>query len=714
MEAKTLMIRLMMAYLFAILELALWADLSSATTYWVSPSGSATLCTDIDGVSDPGAYMTPAAIDTANCAAAGDTVVWKAGTYTGTRVQLTSVLPSGTSASVVSTHLCETDRGCIIAFSSITGGTGVMQTTNAQYYQIGRLGNGFIADCVNGGDQCAGVYLLLSGSIIATGVVVENVLVRNHHATAFNMSESQPTNYYDGVTWRYNENEESASPAYTGGGTPHGMYIKGHNVIVEYNRFRSITVSTANSYAMHGYHNVRHARVRFNDLITVGSLARGITLNDDETTPADTDNWAHNNIIRCPATNCGLAISFGPSNRANGTRAYNNTVYGFSQFLTVGVGNNNSHFVNNVCAGGTCAITNSGTNLTCGGTCSTTNPTVTAASHFVDAANGDFSLISTSSLINAGIDVSLPYSGAAPDRGAHESFTHVSASISTDVIAVTFNPTLSVIVAASTAGWSASCSGTNCPGGGNLTIDSVTRDGNTIANVQVSGFTGAACESGQTITVSFNASTGSLTDNALIGGTNNQEVFSFTSYAVTNNCTGSPPPTTGTFSQVAWKARAIFESTLSGGASPRDVVKGGAVGLSMQVDCTAAACTPSAFLPWYSKNGGSYQLLPSTPTADGISYYGIISGVYLGSTARLSGALTDAGSQVQRIGTDAAVVSLAQDSSYVVTVLIKLDPVLAGNGDTFSMKLRDQTGAEFTGTIVPSQITVIPMQAGVR
>lgn len=511
---------------------------SHATTYWVSPSGSATLCTQIDGDTDPGAYMTPSAIDAANCAAAGDTVVWKAGTYTGSRVLFTDVLPSGTSSSVVSTHLCETDRGCIIAFSSVTGGTGVIQTANAQYYQIGRVGNGFVADCVNGGGQCGGVRLQLSGSIIATGVVVENILVRNHHATGFNMSESQPTNYYDGVIFRYVETEYPASPAYTGDGDPHPMYVKGSNITVEHSTFRPFSGLTS-SYTIHGWHNVRGARVRYN-YIEGSQAGKGITLADSETYPTNADNWIYNNTFTCPALNCGIAIRFYSNNRANGSRAYNNTIYGFATQLENQTGNNNSHYVNNVCAGGACAITNNGTNLTCGGTCSTTNPTVTASSHFRDAANGDFSLISGSSLIDAGINVSLSYNGTLPDIGAYETFAPSAATVNTNQLDITIsmNSLSPLQLLSGTTGWSIGCTGTGC-GTPTVSAANIVSGSSTIVRLTISGITGTDCAIGQTWTWSYNGTTGNVQDQAKIGGSTGQRLFTYSSQAVTNSCTGT-------------------------------------------------------------------------------------------------------------------------------------------------------------------------------
>lgn len=518
----------------------------SIATIWLSPGGTAVSCGAITSINDPGTYMTPAAARAAQCGAAGYTAIWKNGTYGGARVQFTEILPAGTSASVVSTHLCETDRGCIIAFSSVANGTGVINTLNATHYRIGRRGNGFVADCVNGGDGCGGVYLQLSGSIIATNTIVENVLARNHHATAFNMSESQPTNYYDGAKWLYMEAEAAVTPYFTGGGAPHSMYIKGWNVEVAYGTFVANDPPEASqSYAIHGWHNVRHARIHHN-FSTVKQHTRGVTMGDDETRPANADNWVYNNVFWCPTQNCSNAISFASNNRNNGARAYNNTIYGFASQVIVGVDNNNSHYVNNVCSGGTCTIFNSGTNLNCGGTCTTTNPTVTAGSHFVNAAAGDFSLISGSSLINAGVNVGFLFNGSAPDRGAFESIPAPTASITSNVLTLTFPAnTFLPLTNFSTIGVTVACTpnGDSCPGSpAGATVGR--RSGtDTVVDVTISGIASNACLAGQAWTVTYNASTGSWSDSSSVGQTRNQKVFSFTNLPAANACTGSGPPT---------------------------------------------------------------------------------------------------------------------------------------------------------------------------
>lgn len=527
----------------AILWVFLFPSFVEAATYWVSPSGGETVCANVSGTDDPGAYMTLAAMDSNNCASAGDTVIWKPGTYTGPRVQFTSVLPAGTSASVVSTHLCETDQGCIIAFSSVPNGTGVINTTNATHYRIGQRGNGFIADCVNGGAGCGGFYLQLSGSIIATNVVIEGNHVTNQHAGAFNMAESQPTNYYDGAKFLYNSSDSPVSPNYTGDGSVHGIYIKGFNVEVAYNWINGYPFEGQYaSWAIQGWHNAQRARVHHNMFI-VPSTGRGQTIGDDEIRPANADNWSYNNVFTCPTLDCTIGLSFSGNNRANGSRAYNNTLYGFSTFLNNQSGNLDSHFVNNVCSGGSCTIINAGTNLNCGGTCTTTNPTVTAASHFTDAANGDFSLKSGSTLIDAGVNVGLPFNGSAPDRGAYESISAPTASITTNVLTLTFAMTHVPIQNLSTTGVSVACTPnpTACPSTPVVALVTKRAGTDSIVDVTISGIASNACLSGQTWTVTYAPGTWSNSIDVGGAGTRNQKVFAFTNLAVSNACTGSGP-----------------------------------------------------------------------------------------------------------------------------------------------------------------------------
>lgn len=148
--------------------------------------------------------------------------------------------------------------------------------------------------------------------------------------------------------------------------------------------------------------------------------------------------------------------------------------------------------------------------------------------------NTDFHLLSTSALINAGADLGAAFCGSAPDRGRYEVCAPQSAAIDTvnvdlamDGIYLPYSPQ------SGATGWSVSCS----PSCGTLTVANVTALSNSVLRVQISGFTGGFCLNTQTITVSYSSATGSLLDSV------GQPVYSFSSFPVTNNCSGSGPPT---------------------------------------------------------------------------------------------------------------------------------------------------------------------------
>lgn len=146
--------------------------------------------------------------------------------------------------------------------------------------------------------------------------------------------------------------------------------------------------------------------------------------------------------------------------------------------------------------------------------------------------NTDFHLLSTSSAVNAGIDIGNAFCGSTPDRGRYEVCAPQSAAIDTVNVDLTMAGIYFPYTPGGVAGWSVSCS----PSCGTLSIANVSALSNSVLRVTVSGFTGGFCLNTQTITVSYNSSTGTLLD--AVG----QPVYSFTSFPVTNNCSGSAAP----------------------------------------------------------------------------------------------------------------------------------------------------------------------------
>lgn len=170
-----------------------------------------------------------------------------------------------------------------------------------------------------------------------------------------------------------------------------------------------------------------------------------------------------------------------------------------------------------------------------------TNNTMNTSPGFVSAGTNDFRLAAGSAAINAGVSLSgYSYNGAA-DVGAYETFTAADASITTTTVSVTFGMSLNtpIIPTSGITGWTIDCSA-SC---GTLQIDSVSLKSGTssVLDITVSGWSGGQCAVGKTITVSFDPTVGAVRDSASIGDTH-QRLNALTTFPVTNNCTGVPPP----------------------------------------------------------------------------------------------------------------------------------------------------------------------------
>lgn len=162
----------------------------------------------------------------------------------------------------------------------------------------------------------------------------------------------------------------------------------------------------------------------------------------------------------------------------------------------------------------------------------TNNVAGSSSLNLVNPAANDFRLLPTSAAIDTGLSAGQAFCGAAPDKGRYEVCAPQSASINTVNIDLTMAGIYFPYTPGGTTGWSVSCS----PSCGTLSIANVSVLSNSVLRVEVSGFSGGFCLNTQTITVSYNSSTGTLLD--AVG----QPVYSFTSFPVTNNCSGSAAP----------------------------------------------------------------------------------------------------------------------------------------------------------------------------
>lgn len=536
-----------MRIVFLVLTFLVWMSTSAlATTYWVSTGGGSTVCADVDGDNDPGVYMTLTQIDTSNCATSGDTVMFKAGTYTGTHKYMDTlfVSPSGTSASARTKVLCEGDQTCTIAFNSASlGGNISTGGQNVRYFQIGDRGHGFISDCVNGGSTCYGIRFNLPSSTGGAylGNVVRGNRIRNYHRNGISGREHDFNAYFDGMEVSWNVVEGGVTPEDSGDGTPHSIYVNSVNAIVEYNDVTTGSDALGTQFALHCFHLCDGSIFRYN-IVRMRAPSRGfISSHGDAARLSGSKVQVYGNIFK--------AISGTPTYcvgaYGNGTPidVYNNVFDGCTN------GYDQSQF------GGTHSATNiknnvstSATVVNCdisAGACTSSNNTTSAvaATHFKDSANGDYSLKSGSALIGAGTSVGFSCNGTC-DIGAYETSTYSSAAINEAFLDVTIGQNvanLSPVIPTST-GWSAGCTGSDCgtPIVNNAALLTGTSN---VVRLTITGIGGSGvCIGGQTWTVSYNDATGSTTDSALRGGSVNQELMTFTTQAVTNSCGAAPPP----------------------------------------------------------------------------------------------------------------------------------------------------------------------------
>jgi hypothetical protein len=179
----------------------------------------------------------------------------------------------------------------------------------------------------------------------------------------------------------------------------------------------------------------------------------------------------------------------------------------------------------------------------------------------------------------------------------------------------------------------------------------------------------------------------------------------------------SPPPVTGTFSQVAHQ----FDEALYVGGS---VVHLGAVNaaislragtpfaLTVQTDCTVANCDPIGQRLYVSRDGGPFGPVQDVMGPNGVAFYGATSNPLVLSgavTAALSGSLTYTAGTTNYDMSAVPVYDLPVNGSIAERYMLQTDPAITLNS-TFDFKVRVQTGELFT-TYTPSggaRITITP------
>jgi hypothetical protein len=575
------------------------------------------------------------------------------------------------------------------------------------HFQFGSNGNGFIVDCVNAGATCVGIGIYYVASTISTNLIIEGNTVRNYHGSGITIFESQPTAYYTNVTIQYNTLETPATPYATGDGSPHPIYLKVRGATVRYNSVVTHDNDVGgNSYGIHCYHICTDVTIAYN-YITNAAKGRGVLAADFETALPG-NNQIYGNVFRSTTGTTGVCVNIiGTSDSSN---YYNNVCDGYSIFGNVSSSGTGNKWKNNVCAG-TCSYAGSGGSgvLDCGGTCTTTNPVVTAATHFTSPSTGDYTLKSGSSLIDAGLDVGLPYNGSAPDQGAHETFTCTSGTVATNIIRVQCNMNLHTpLVPGASAGWTVNNS---------RNVTGVAVAGSNAVDVT---FDGAACTGVQTWTVTYStAGGGTATDTANIGGSRKQTLFSFGPLTVTNNCAGVAytfTQTTGTaYESVAPEATARVLLRIQAGGAAAIRTKFKATGGDPPVIVTKLQ---------YATDGesGTFADVPDTFDAGNIRYVGvsIISGRDIHGTAVVTERLTSefsgmtAGSVVRCLsGCETPSLDLSQDAESEQIDIVEFDTdAVVGTTYHFRRVLSDGTVMTYAANSKPSVTIASPAASG--
>ena len=146
----------------------------------------------------------------------------------------------------------------------------------------------------------------------------------------------------------------------------------------------------------------------------------------------------------------------------------------------------------------------------------------------------------------------------------------------------------------------------------------------------------------------------------------------------------------------------------------RTAVKGGVAALMVQINCTGGDCGAVQPRFRYNINGGSFtNVVPDSPTADGVSYWGasLPSGLNNGAAdGPISGALTHTDGVTLITSAAIPTITMLDDTSYTLRGIFVID---AAVNDVVCFKIYDQGGSELA-SYTPAAgacLTVIAPQA---
>ncbi len=179
-------------------------------------------------------------------------------------------------------------------------------------------------------------------------------------------------------------------------------------------------------------------------------------------------------------------------------------------------------------------------------------------------------------------------------------------------------------------------------------------------------------------------------------------------------------PAVGTFGMPSYRFQAVYLPELGGTPTsfgtainqPKDVVAGGAVAVLLEAYCeNVANCEPDAFRPEAQHNGtGAYAQIQNMATD--LYMWGADSNTLLNAgatTSRLSAGSCTLTNGVTVLTSDQVpVIDLPQDGCVVLRYIVRLGAAASGY---YNIRLSQQNGTPFTGTVNPARINVIPPQA---
>lgn len=252
------------------------------------------------------------------------------------------------------------------------------------------------------------------------------------------------------------------------------------------------------------------------------------------------------------------------------------------------------------------------------------------AFNFSNHAGNDYTLTASSTTaLNTGESIGLPFDGSAPEIGAYEVPEFTSCQLSGDfnitvVFSVSVNPPLLPSTGAGTFTARKNGSANAIVGAGTRIGDN--EIGLIVTNVQTNSDTG-----------DISGSTWNITDSAFIGGSHNQKFLTtLTNQSCVNNVSSQ-----GVLTQAAFELHSIYGSEeapvilphgwpSTGEAenySPYPIYVHGRIRIRYSVTCTIGPCADAAYVLYYSTDGGaSYAPLGAGASPDPVGSCGTVQG----------------------------------------------------------------------------------------